>query len=354
MAPNHSDPVSPKYQWVAGNPQPCQVCTVNIWDAAHWISHMKTHKEELELSDSDKRRYKARYRCPLCKQTSNAWWRLKDHFARHFLGCKPYQCTEMIPVVDPEARNSTGTRVERCPHREVDPSRLNVHRVRRHGHQPQPRVPKASNDISNSGQATRSSSSDRRAAHNLKSSPYSKSYPSPRTRRAAQLERHAASDDFSSPSSSKLAPDMPRYPGNYNAEPNLNCATPEYSLAPLPASYGAKFGGATLDYSLDLSPASTSSPLSFSTYSTPQPTDFGLGVTYPSPSPSPSYPWSTPLPQSSYMATSSPPTTGLSIGAYANEGPSWDSLDLWLSGLSREAKQTIDREMEIFARTLGL
>ncbi|KIP03660.1 hypothetical protein PHLGIDRAFT_229735 [Phlebiopsis gigantea 11061_1 CR5-6] len=258
----------------------------------------------------------------------------------------------MIPVVDTETpgRNSTAIRMERCTYRAVDPQRLNLHCQRFHGHKPQKRIPKASNDISNSGRAKTSSSSDRRAAR--KSSPYDKSYP--RTRRAVQLEQHAASGHFSSPSSSKLAPDMPRYPGKYDArEPDLNYAAPEYPGAQRPASHGANFGVATPDYNLDLFPASTSSALSSSTYSPPQPTDVGLGCTYPSPSLSPSHLWNSLPPQSSYMATLPPSATGPSIGAY-DVGPSWESLDLWLCGLSPEDRCVIDREMEIFARSLGL
>ena len=230
--------------------------------------------------------------------------------ARHFQGYKPYQCTEMILVVDPH--DSTSVTVRQCLHREVDPPRLNLHRVRAHGHERKKKSPKASDEGSKGKQATSKSSSAR------KSSPYSK--PDTQTRRAAQLSQRLMPEPTSCASSSFVTLDVPQ------------CGYHVYSDWATPAS------------SLASSPASAGSPPPCSPYSTPSPTYSGVTSPSPSPSPSPSYSWDTPLPQ---------PTSGPSIVGH-DEFPSPESLDQWLSGLSTEALQIVNKEMETFSRTLGL
>ena len=53
--------------------------------------------------------------------------------SRHFPGYKPYQCKELIEVADPH--NPNAITLVQCSHRDVDPSRINLHRVKCHGHQ---------------------------------------------------------------------------------------------------------------------------------------------------------------------------------------------------------------------------
>ncbi|KIP01209.1 hypothetical protein PHLGIDRAFT_379543 [Phlebiopsis gigantea 11061_1 CR5-6] len=351
--PARGERVTPKLQWTNGNSQPCQVCGVEIFDCEHWIDHIVAHKRK--LFDGCK------YQCPLCPRTSEDWSPLLIHMGRHFPGYKPYQCKELIQVVDP--LDPTSFTPVQCTHREVDPSRLNLHRVKVHGHQRKKKTP-STGEISSCGQAVRRS----RGRASRKMTPYqqSKVYALPSPQEPCQLSPF----DSSYASSSCLTLESPQYPVGHT----YNCATPESSSSPSSAdscsTYSTPsptYSGATSpspspsplstyyicptpDYSSASSPDSVCFPGSSSTFSTPSPTY--SGTTSPSPCSSPAYSWDTPLPLPSCETLLPPSSEGLSTVSL--DDAQLDSLVLWLDGISPEARRTLDEDLDAFIKTFGV